>query len=150
TVVTTGWLGGMLRALHSDPRIGLVGPCSNRVSGEQEVPVSYEDLTDLDGFAWAWAKRRQGLLEETDRLVGFCLLIRRELIARIGMLDERFGTGCFEDDDYCLRCRNAGYRAVIARDAFVHHFGGRTFAASGVDFAALMHRNQQLFNEKWH
>jgi GT2 family glycosyltransferase/tetratricopeptide (TPR) repeat protein/2-polyprenyl-3-methyl-5-hydroxy-6-metoxy-1,4-benzoquinol methylase len=150
TVVTTGWLGRMLRALYSDPRIGLVGPCSNRVSGEQEVPVSYEDLSDLDGFAWIWGKARQGLLEETDRLVGFCLLIRRELIDKIGMLDERFGTGCFEDDDYCLRCRKAGYRAVIAREAFVHHFGGRTFAGSGVDFAALMRRNQQLFNEKWH
>ncbi|HEV3079829.1 MAG TPA: hypothetical protein VGY66_08625 [Gemmataceae bacterium] len=38
---------------------------------------------------------------------------------------------------------------MIARDAFVHHFGGRTFAGSGVDFAGVMRRNQDLFEKKW-
>ena len=70
---------------------------------------------------------------DVNRLVGFCLLIRREVIEAIGLLDEQFGVGCFEDDDYCLRAIQAGYRAVIAGDAFVHHFGGRTFVGSGVD-----------------
>src|SRR5262249_31586562 len=62
---------------------------------------------------------------------------------------ERFGLGCFEDDDYCRRARAAGYRAVIARDAFVHHFGGRTVVGSGVDFAGLMRANEQLYQAKW-
>ncbi len=149
TLATTGWLGRMLRALHSDTRIGLVGPCSNCVSGEQQVPAGYTDLAELDGFAWDWGKARQGVLEDTNRLVGFCLLIRREVMDRVGLMDERFGTGCFEDDDYCLRVIKAGYRAVIARESFVHHFGGRTFAGSGVDLAGLMRRNQQVFNDKW-
>jgi len=48
-IVTTGWLGRLLRALGSDPRIGLVGPVSNCVSGEQQIDVRYEgDLTGLD------------------------------------------------------------------------------------------------------
>ncbi len=38
---------------------------------------------------------------------------------------------------------------MIARDAFVHHFGSRTFAGSGADFAAIMRRNESLFREKW-
>src|SRR5262249_28793170 len=70
------------------------------------------------------------------------------LIDKIGLLDEQFGIGCFEDDDYCRRALAAGYRAVIARDAFVHHFGGRTFIASGVDFQELMRKNEQLFRAK--
>ena len=93
----------MLRALQSDPDVGLVGPCSNRVSGPQQVAAGYDDLAGLDGFAWDWGKAHDGGVEDTDRLVGFCLLIRRELIDAIGLLDERFGIGCFEDDDYCLR-----------------------------------------------
>src|SRR5262249_9418047 len=54
TVATTGWLARMLRTLHADPKVGLVGPSSNRVSGEQQVAVSYSegDLGGLDGFAW--------------------------------------------------------------------------------------------------
>jgi GT2 family glycosyltransferase/predicted Zn-dependent protease/2-polyprenyl-3-methyl-5-hydroxy-6-metoxy-1,4-benzoquinol methylase len=149
TVVTTGWLSRMLDGLHQDAKIGLVGPCSNSVSGEQEVPVSYEELGELDGFAWDWGKAHDRRYEQTDRLVGFCLLIRGELFQAIGELDERFGDGCYEDDDYCVRALQAGYRAVISRAAFVHHFGGRTFAGRKVDFAALMARNQQLFREKW-
>lgn len=149
TVLTTGWLRRLLTALHSDPRIGLAGPCSNFVSGPQQVAVAYESLEGLDGFAWDFGKQHDGRVEDVDRLVGFCLLIRREVIGKVGLLDERFGVGCFEDDDYTLRALSAGYRAVIARDAFVHHDGGRTFRGAGVDFAALMEKNRRLFEEKW-
>ena len=83
------------------------------------------------------------------RLIGFCLLIRREVIDAIGLLDERFGIGCFEDDDYCLRAIKAGWRAVIAQDAFVHHFGGRTFVGNAIDHAGILRENEQRFREKW-
>ena len=60
-------------------------------------------------------QKRDGVIEDVDRLVGFCLLIRREVIDAIGLLDERFGLGCFEDDDYCLRAMQAGYGGVWLR-----------------------------------
>src|SRR5262249_2335795 len=91
TLVTTGWLGRLLAALHSAPDVGLAGPCSNRVSGEQQVEVTYDDVGGLDGFAWEWGKARAGGVEETDRLVGFCLLIRWAVIDAAGLLDEGFG-----------------------------------------------------------
>jgi GT2 family glycosyltransferase/cytochrome c-type biogenesis protein CcmH/NrfG len=149
TVVTTGWLRRLLRALHADPAIGLAGPCSNCVSGEQQIPVPYDDVPGIDGFAWDWGLAHDSKVQETDRLVGFCLLIRKEVIDRVGFLDEQFGIGCFEDDDYCLRVLRAGFRAVIAQDSFVHHFGGRTFVGSAVDYAGLMERNQAMFLNKW-
>ncbi len=147
-IVTTGWLDRMLAALHDDPKIGLVGPCTNNISGEQQVPVTYEDLSCLDGFAWEWGKRHDREPQETDRLVGFCLLVRKSLVDEIGLLDERFGLGNFEDDDYCRRAGQAGYRAVIARDAFVHHFGSVTHRAEGIDHNALLEKNGKLFREK--
>jgi GT2 family glycosyltransferase/2-polyprenyl-3-methyl-5-hydroxy-6-metoxy-1,4-benzoquinol methylase len=149
TVVTTGWLRRLLDALHRDPGIGLAGPCSNCVSGPQQVDAGYDAIAGLDGFAWDWGKAHAGVVEETDRLVGFCLLIRRAVVEAIGELDERFGIGCFEDDDYCRRAIEAGYRAVIARDAFVHHYGGRTFVGSGVDHAAVMRENERRYRAKW-
>jgi GT2 family glycosyltransferase/tetratricopeptide (TPR) repeat protein len=149
TIATTGWLSRLLRALHCDPAIGLVGPCSNWVSGPQQVEVGYENLASLDGFAWEWGKAHDRQVEDTHRLIGFCLLIRRAVIDAIGLLDERFGIGCFEDDDYCLRAIRAGWRVVIARDAFVHHYGGRTFLGSGVDYAGILRENERRFWEKW-
>ncbi len=149
TIVTTGWLSRMLDALASEPSIGLVGPCSNIVSGPQQVPVEYDQIADLDGFAWDWGKAHAGQRIEVTRLVGFCMLVKRAVIDQIGVLDEQFGVGCFDDDDYCLRAIQAGFRAVIACDAFVHHHGGRTFQASKVNFGHVMAENRHKFLQKW-
>ena len=147
TVVTSGWLELLLEALYDRPDTGMVGPVSNSVSGPQQIEVSYCDLVSLDGFAWS--RRNERRLIETDRLVGFCLLMRREVVDRIGMLDEQFETGCFEDDDYCKRAIESGFKIYIATHAFVHHFGSVTFKASGIDFNALMDKNQRRFDAKW-
>jgi len=155
TIVTTGWLRRLLEVLHSDANIGLVGPVSNNVSGYQQIPVDYQDLAELDGFAWSrqcWflpAAAREARLTDVDRLIGFCLLIKREVIENIGLFDEQFGIGNFEDNDFCRRAGRAGYRLVIAQDAFVHHFGSTTFRATGVDFAALLQENQRKYEQKW-
>jgi O-antigen biosynthesis protein len=149
TIVTTGWLRRLLDAFRSDDLIGLAGPCSNCVGGEQQVTAVYSDLSGIDGFARKWGELNQNRRIDTDRLVGFCLLIRRTVVERIGMLDEQFGLGTFEDDDYCRRALEAGFRAVIACDAFVHHFGGQTFLSLGVDYGALLKNNLELFEKKW-
>lgn len=149
TIVTTGWLTRMLEVLNTDPQVGLVGPVSNCVSGPQQVPVSYDDLSAIDGFAWNWSKQHHQERYSLERLVGFCLLIRRETYEALGGLDERFGIGNFEDDDYCVRARTAGYKVIVAVDSFVHHFGHRSFLASDLDFGALLEENRVKFEEKW-
>lgn len=148
-VVTTGWLRRMLAVLHSDATVGLVGPCSNNVSGPQQIPISYQALAGLEAFAWEHGKLAAGQRSEVTRLVGFCFLVKREVIEAIGLLDEQFGIGMFEDDDYCRRALAAGFRAVIAGDAFVHHFGSQTFASSGIDPYALYQENLEKFANKW-
>ncbi|RLS54825.1 MAG: glycosyltransferase [Planctomycetota bacterium] len=151
-IVTTGWLRRLLETLHADSRTGMVGPVSNNVSGPQQVPVSYRQLADLDGEAWDRHSRQTTSPEtywEAERLVGFCLLLKREVVDAIGRMDERFGVGNFEDDDFVRRARLAGFRAVIAHNAFVHHFGSVSFRGAGLDLAKLLTENQRLYSEKW-
>jgi len=154
TILTTGWLCRMLDVLDSDPKIGLVGPTSNHVGSAQQIDVDYRHLNDLDGFAWTRHSQliaeRQPLVQETDRLIGFCLLFRRSVLDAVGLLDEQFGIGCFEDDDFCRRARAAGFSAVIARSAFIHHFGSVTFQASGADLGQILQTNQKLYDAKWY
>ena len=50
---------------------------------------------------------------------------------------------------YCRRAIQAGFRCIIAQDAFVHHFGSRTFLRRETDFAGILERNRRLFEEKW-
>lgn len=149
TIVTTGWLRRMLDCLDRHPQIGLVGPTSNAVSGPQQIEVGYHSLDGLDGFAWEWGQKNQGKAFDHDRLIGFCLLICAEVVRTIGFMDERFGIGNFEDDDFCRRARQAGFRTVVAVDSFIHHFGHRTFEGAGINLGQLMAENEQKYREKW-
>lgn len=150
-VVTQGWLGTMIEHLNNTPDAGMVGPMSNSVSGPQLVKdVPYGDsLDDMQAFARDFASENRGKTIEHMRLVGFCLLIRKEVIDIIGRLDENYLSGNFEDDDLCLRSSIAGYKNIIARDVFVHHFGSMTFKGNSIDYQSTMKNNFRYFSDKW-
>lgn len=150
TVVTEGWLGRQLDRLADDPNVGIVGPMTNRASGPQVVAdVPYRDLEGMQRFASAWAHQHAGQTMEAQRMPAFCWVVRREVVDAIGGFDERFGAGNFEDDDFCLRAAQVGWRSQIARDVFIHHVGSQTFAGERIDYAASMERNFRIFAEKW-
>ncbi|MDX6596719.1 MAG: hypothetical protein QOE87_606, partial [Gaiellales bacterium] len=149
TIVTDGWLGRLVGALERTPGAGLAGPVSNYVAGPQLIETGYASLGEIEPFARSWARARAGEVESAPRLIGFCLLLRREVVEAVGALDESFGAGNFEDDDLCLRARAAGFGCVIARDAFVHHTGSQTFIGERIDYGASLARNRRVFEEKW-
>jgi 2-polyprenyl-3-methyl-5-hydroxy-6-metoxy-1,4-benzoquinol methylase len=87
--------------------------------------------------------------EERLKLIGFCLLVKREAYEAVGGLDERFTPGNYEDDDFCLRIRRAGYKLKICTDTFIHHEGSASFRNDPQSFNALMQANARKFSEKW-
>lgn len=150
TLVTQGWLAEMLDVCTRHPRTGIVGPRSNRVVGPQVVEdPGYRTPAELPMFARDWTRRHAGQSRPIARVIGFCLLARRALIDRIGGLDDRFGTGNFEDDDFCIRARLAGFEARIADGSFVHHIGSQTFQGAGINYRQAMLTNWGLFKAKW-
>ncbi len=150
TVVTEGWLEKMLAALQRHPDTGIVGPMTNYVAGPQLIAdIAYPGLAELPKFAAEWSRSHAGQTQDINRVVGFCLLARRSVIDRIGGLDEQFGSGNFEDDDFCLRAGLAGFRICIARDSFIHHTGSQTFKGAKIDYRESMLRNWKLFKAKW-
>jgi GT2 family glycosyltransferase/tetratricopeptide (TPR) repeat protein len=150
TVVTDGWLYGVIRwALQDWPRVGMVGAVTNASRPPQQIPVDYTSLDGLEAFA---ARRRQdfaGQALRVQRLTGFCLLARREVLDRIGGFDEQFGVGFFDDDDLSVRALKAGFLLLAALDVFVHHFGSRTFTGLGIDCTKQLKENFDLFHAKW-
>ncbi len=150
TVVTDGWLSRMLATLKNHPEAGLVGPMSNFVSGPQLISeVPYKNMEQMHQFAKQIAEKNSGQTAESFRLVGFCLMARRAVIDRIGGLDERFGSGNFEDDDFCVRAAIAGFKSLIAKDVFIHHVGGQTFQALNINYKRSLERNWDIFKSKW-
>lgn len=150
TIVTQGWLRRMVAVLERHPEVGIIGPMSNYVSGPQLVrDASYTTPEELARFSARWAAAHAGQSVPITRVVGFCLLARKQVIERIGGLDEQFGSGNFEDDDFCIRAAQVGYAARIAQDVFIHHTGSQTFKAAGIDYRESLLRNWGLFKTKW-
>ncbi|NNN05633.1 MAG: glycosyltransferase family 2 protein [Elusimicrobia bacterium] len=148
-IVTPGWLDGLIACADQAPWVAAVGPCTDVTVGPQRVPApAFKNDRDLLMFSQAWSLKNERQSEGVQRLTGFCLLLKREAIKQVGYLDERFGIGTYEEFDYCLRLRQAGYDLVVARDVFVRHYGHKSFR----NFAAMAEQarlNREVFLDKW-
>jgi GT2 family glycosyltransferase/glycosyltransferase involved in cell wall biosynthesis len=139
TIVTPGWLDRLVACGESDARIGLIGPLSNTASW-QSIPALFDaqgdwaenqlppevDLPEMGRLLARYANR---LYPRLPFLNGFCLVIKRGLIKKIGIFDEKtFGAGFGEENDYCLRARQAGFELAVADDAYIYHHQSRSYS----------------------
>lgn len=121
-MVTRGWLERALYHGAVDPGVGSVPLCANRASKHQVVPYSGgTSQQELDTFAAAHHAKEPRRGKDTLLFTSLAVLVRREVIERIGGFDEAFSPWGFEDDDLALRIVLAGWRNRVARDTFVHH-----------------------------
>lgn len=138
TIVPPFWLERLLECGSSDPRIGIVGPLSNAASW-QSIPECLSPTGD-----WATNPLPTGMTVEDMALLvqtlsprrfprvpfvnGFCLVIKRAVIAAIGLFDEeRFPKGYGEENDYCLRAADAGFHLAIADNSYVYHAKSKSY-----------------------
>lgn len=138
TIVTAGWLQGMVCCMQSDPKIGIVGPLSNAASW-QNVPKLRDDSgsfavntipngLDLDGMARLVTLSSLRKYPRLPFINGFCFMIRRAVIENIGYMDEEnFPVGYGEENDFCIRTVDAGYELAIADDVYVFHAKSKSF-----------------------
>lgn len=150
TIVPPGWLG-RLRKVLVDSEVGLVGPVTNNAGNEARIPSDYRTYGELLAFASERSRSHGDLVVDLPMLTLFCTAFRRATYERLGPLDESFGVGMFEDDDYSRRAHEAGLRTVCAEGAFVHHFGEASFGhlrPSG-EWSRLFEENRTRFEQKW-
>jgi GT2 family glycosyltransferase len=150
-VVTPGWLEGLLEAAAARPKAGAAGPSTNEIGGggpQQIARASYRGALGAARFARAWSLGPGPRHAVVPKLAGFCLAVSRGAMRRVGPLDESFELGGYEDLDYCLRLRRAGYELIHARRVFVHHGGHNAYRLNGLP-RALSRRGLERFLEKW-
>jgi GT2 family glycosyltransferase len=139
----------MLRHLE-DPEIGLVNAVTNFSGNESRIHVPYTNLDGMPAFAAEYMNAHDGVSFDIAVAAMYCVGMRRDTYERIGPLDEAFGVGMFEDDDYSHRARLAGLRVVCAEDVFVHHFGQASFRKlPAEEYNAIFRRNQEHYERKW-
>ncbi|MDR7545122.1 MAG: glycosyltransferase [Armatimonadota bacterium] len=150
TIVTEGWLEALLRHLEAGRDVGMVGPVTNEAGNEAKIATAYSNVTEMEAFARKYVRAHAGRAFEVPVLGFFCVAIPRRVLDAVGLLDERFGVGMFEDDDLCHRVRLAGYRLLCAEDAFVHHFHSATFRRlPEEEYWRTFEANRTGFERKW-
>jgi GT2 family glycosyltransferase len=128
-IVTDPWLNNIVACARREHGIGIVGCCTNPVKNPHggfpslEGCRSYQEVQRTGAMV---AIRNHGKFEPAHIVHGFCMLIDRRVIERIGYFDEGYYPMNGEDIDFCFRTLKAGFRIVIALDAFVFHFYNTT------------------------
>ncbi|HBF2680139.1 methyltransferase domain-containing protein [Clostridioides difficile] len=149
TIVTPNWLSNMNKALWSSKEIGAVGTVSNYCSYNQEIHVNYNNIEEMLEFAYNFNKSNTSLWYYRNKLIGYCLMIKKEVLDKVGLLDEIFTPGNFEDDDISFRMLLSGYKLFLCKDTFIHHFGSISFKSSNNSYHELLKVNSNKFKDKW-
>ncbi len=140
TEVLGSALSRMVTYVQQNPDVGLIGPQLLNVDGSVQssrrrfpsLPILFLESTWLQGLTPPAMLRRyyaQDLPvdepQDVDWVTGAALLVRREVFAEIGGLDEGFFMYS-EELDWCRRIKQAGWRVVYYPDARVIHYGGKS------------------------
>lgn len=106
----------MQNVAYSDDDIGLVGPMMTNVMNPGQLPENKVD----DDY----------IISALDISFG-CVYLKRSAIDKVGLLDQgyRHGVAGWEDRDYSIRLRQAGYKLAITHKCFVQH-GGPEFGTN--------------------
>ena len=141
TIVTKDWLGEMIDIAANSADIGIVNPSSNNLGQKpadgEPVDLYAEKIRQLSGQS-----------VELGAAIGFCMLIKREVLRKIGFFDEIYGMGNFEDTDFSRKAVKEGYRCVRACGAYVYHRESSSFKKVKT-FNEDFNRNKEIFEFRW-
>lgn len=133
TKVFNDWID-RLYEIGNNKMVASVTPFSNnatilsypRTLHDNPYPLEI-DYADIDAIAKVDNK---GMLQEIPTAVGFCMYMNQHAIEEIGLFDEiSFGKGYGEENDWCARASQKGYRHLAATNVYVYHRGGASFGS---------------------
>lgn len=131
TEVPLGWLERMVTHIENDDKIASVTPFSNsaticsfpEICTDNSLPgnISVDELDQIF--------KNYGSTEtiEIPTGVGFCMAMSRKAINQIGFLDEVYGKGYAEENDWCCRASSSGFKNVMITNLYVYHKHGVSF-----------------------
>ena len=148
TLAAPGALAALLNAMKERPKLGLAGP---QILDEDGAPAvsrfrkrtPFSEFVEATGLDFFYRRYREhvvpifeGEADAPDWISFACVMIRKEVIDEIGLLDENYFM-YFEDSAYGLKAAANGWRAARIEEASVKHFEAKS---SGVKDAAAAHK----------
>ena len=150
TIVAPFWIDRLVVYFHN--HIGLIGPVTNSSGNIQQIfTPKLSNLQEIINFADKNYSDNIGQIQNIDdRLAYFCVALSRQAYQEIGLFDETFERGYFEDDDYCLRAKKIGWKMKKVQDVFIYHAGRASFdKLADKEQQRIWNKNKTYFEQKW-
>jgi N-acetylglucosaminyl-diphospho-decaprenol L-rhamnosyltransferase len=157
-----GSLATLVRFLEQHPDVGACGPML--LSGDGSIqgngrrfPTFWKEFLDVNGLRhlalgaysrrFGWGREDFEALSEVDEVTGACLLVRRQAVEQVGMLDERFFM-FYDEVDWCFRMKAAGWRVFYVPEAQVVHHVAASVRQVGFEAYRRLFESQQRYFRK--
>ena len=88
-------------------------------------------------------------VREVDVIKGCCMLVRREVLEQVGLMDERFFL-YYEETDWCYRTRRAGWKVYFTPDAEIIHYGEQATGRELARMTLIQHQSLLKYFRKHH
>jgi len=155
TEISAGYMQKALEYMRSHPQVGIMG--TKILNADKSVQKSIRRFPDFSSQLLVLLKLRNVLMDnkylshyladdfdyskeqQVDQIMGAAMFIRREVLDKIGLLDEKFFIW-FEEIDFCERAHQAGFKLVYYPDISLVHYGGSSFGQQ------TTLRKQMMFN----
>lgn len=144
-----GSLFWLRMGLYKDKSTGATGAITNYAGNDQMVKERFDKLEEYVEFSQRINIPLKNPYESKSYLVMFAMLIKRDVLNMVGMLDVRFTPGNFEDNDYGMRLHKAGFDCVLCHNCFIYHFGSKSFRKDEDKYYSIFKENSEKFKRKW-
>lgn len=149
TIVPENAIFWLRMGLYENEQVGATGSVSNNVTNYQRITEEDVDDQNCEEMALSYNVPMYFPYEEKSWLVGFALLIKRSVLNEVGLLDEIFSPGNYEDIDLGFRIAQAGYRQLLCLNSFIFHYGSTGFNRNRENYLRLLQTNLDQFILKW-
>lgn len=156
TVAADDFISGLLKVMQSDKTIGMICPAGVKENNPDRCGGAGSRIGLITGYTKILnsGKRIEEImpkLYECDYLGGMCILVRTELIKKIGMIPENYFL-FYEETEWCTKCIKAGYKCVADADVKVIHKGSVTVDRASDDVFNMhnyyIYRNRIVFQKR--
>lgn len=164
TIVTPAWVNKLI-APFQDKKVGAVGPITQSKMAWQEpenlnrrwnlgLPLFAEprkiDHKSMELYNKVLSEKFENKYVESHGLPlsFFCVAMRKATIEKVGLLDEVFGYGLGDDDEYCFRLRAYGYTLLVSLGTFVYHWHRTTFKSLKLPIDQIRRQNLKALERR--
>lgn len=149
TIVPENAVFWLRMGLYESDSVGATSSVSNNVTNYQRIVEEEINDQNYQEIASKYNLPMYFAYEEKSWLVGFALLIKRTVLNQVGLLDELFHPGNYEDIDLGFRIAQSGYRQRLCLNSFIFHYGSTGFKKNPEKYLNLLQTNLDKFIQKW-